>query len=174
MNALSKKVLSTALILCSGFLLAQPKIPIKYYVNNTEFPIENVKFFLVTQFDTITPKIEKGKIKLSKGFKENFSLFVQIDGRTMKIGSYRPATFNQIDGIAVGRITDFSTLKKSWKANNAFRIDKDYEIIIPDSENLLDVIYFDVKNDVNVSGISNYKVYVPTFDFGYEIIATKN
>lgn len=173
MNSSSKKFFLATLLLSCSLSFAQQKIPIKYYINNTESPIEGVRLFMVTKFDTITPKIEKGKMELTRGFSENFSLFVEIDGRTMKIGSYRPATFNEIDGIAVGRITDFSTLKKHWETDNAFKIDKEYVVVIPNHEDITDVIYFTVKNDINISPHSNFIRYAPSFQFGHEVIATK-
>jgi hypothetical protein len=128
---------------------------------------------MVTRSDTIIPKIEKGKIQLKRGFEENFSLFAKINDRTIKIGSYRPATFNEIDGIAVGRITDFSVIKKYWQWENAYVFDNEYVVVIPDAANIIDVIYSTVKNDVNVSLLSTVKTWTPSFQFNHEVITKK-
>jgi len=173
MKSFSKKILFVILILCCSYSFAQQKIDIKYYINNTESSIEEVKVFLVTNTDTIAPKIEKGKIQLPKKFKENFSLFAQINGRTFKIGSYRAVTFNEIDAIVFGRITDFSIMKPHWEKRDSFFIDNQYVVIIPNPESIADVIYCSVKNDVNVSGHSNFIAYSPRFDTSYEVIQKK-
>lgn len=168
-----KILLATFLITCCTLSFAQKKIDIKYYVNDTEHAIEEVKIFFVTTTDTITPSIVDGKIRILKDFKDNFSMFAKIDGRTMKIGSYRPATFNGLDAIVVGRVTDFSTLKRYWEWKDSFILDKKYVFMIPDYQQIADVIYFTVRKDVNISLHSNFTDYEPSYTYGHEIIAKK-
>ncbi len=172
MSLSPKKILAFALLYCS-ISFAQKKIDFKYFENNTELPVENIRVFMVTKSDTITPVIDKGKIQLSEKQKDNFSLFAKINGEIITIGSYRPAYFNQLDAIIVGRITDFSTLKQNWAIENTFFIDKEYLVVIPDSKKISDVIYATVKKDINTSNISNYKTYTPIFTSVYKVIKTK-
>lgn len=171
---LSKRILVASLILCCSFAFAQQKIKVKYYENNIEASIENVRILLVTKTDTIVPKVEEGKIRISSKIKDNFSVFAQIGGRTMLIGSYRPAAFKEFDALIFGRITDFSVLKKHWEKNNTYFIDNQYIIEIPNSSNMTVVVYATTKKDINDSGISNYIVYKSKFTTIYEVIATKN
>ncbi|WP_284653620.1 hypothetical protein [Flavobacterium terrisoli] len=170
---LSRRILLTCLLFCCSFSFAQKKIIVKYYENNTEASIENVRIFFVTKTDTITPKVEDGKIRISSKIKDNFSVFAQISGRTMLVGSYRPATFKENDAIIFGRITDFSTMKRYWETKEAFILDKEYVIVIPNYENVLDVIYCSVKKDVNISQHSNFTKYAPSFTFVRDVIKTK-
>ena len=158
------------LLLIIGISNAQKKIDIRYYVNNTQFPISEVSVYLVTKFDTIIPTIIDGKINLQKKMKDNFTLYTNIKGDIIKIGSYRPKDFEQIDAIAIGRITDFTLLEQSWQDNNTYKIDKEYAIMIPDAERIADVIYCIIRKDVDVSLISNFAKYYPTYSGSYEVI----
>jgi hypothetical protein len=170
---LLKRFFLVNLLICCSLSFAQKKIDLKYYVNNTQFPIEDIRIFLATKSDTITPKLDKGKIYVPKELKDNFSMLAQINGKTIKIGSFRPDMLKNVDAIIVGRITDFSTLKRNWENDSSFYIDKEYLIMIPNSQDILDVVYGMIEKDINLSLNSNFASYFPTFTGSYEVIKTK-
>jgi hypothetical protein len=163
------KILSL-LLLCCFFSSAQKKIGVKYFENDKQLAIENARFFLVTKKDTINLQIIKGKIQVADSMKDNFNLFVELQGRPLKIGSYRPDMFKELDEIIVGHITDFSTFKKSWEFKDTYKFGEGYLLEIPDSNSKQEIIYSLVVRQVNVSLISDFKQYIPVFTNTYEVL----
>ena len=169
-----KRILLVNFIICFNCSFAQKKIDVTYYINNTKLPIENVRIFLVTKTDTIIPKITKGRLQISSELTDNFSAFAQINGKTVKIGSFRPATFEEIDGIIIGEITDFSILKKSWEFRDTYCIGKENLITIPNSQNITDLIFSIIRKDIDVSLNTDVTDFIPAFTSSYEVIKTKD
>lgn len=163
----------SCILLCCFYATAQKKIGVRYFENNKPLAVESTRFFLVTKNDTITIQIKKGKIRLSDTLKDNFSLFVELEGRPLKIGSYRPEMFNELDEIIVGHITDFSTFKKSWEFKDTYTFGDGYLLEIPDAASKPEIIYSLVVRQVNVSLISDFKQYIPVFTNTYEVLKTK-
>lgn len=160
-------------MLFANAAMAQKKLEVKYYLNDTELPLDNVRIFIVTRNDTIDLKIDDGKVHIPKKLKDNFYLYGRFDGKTMKIGSFRPALFNNLYSILLGRITDFSAMKKHYSNNNVYRIAEEYWINVPNSANIGEYVYALAGNYINISHNTDYAEYFPTTTGSYEVVRTK-
>lgn len=152
--------------------MAQKKIEVKYFINNTEQSTDGLKMFIKSDENTIELRPEKGKIRLPKDLEKNFYLYAEVGPDLLKVGAFRPETFEECDGIIVGRITDFSTLKKK-RSGPTFRIGKEYLVTIPEYENISDVVYGLIQNDIDISTNSNFFKYLPTFTHTYTVVKGK-
>jgi hypothetical protein len=142
----NQNILLFLLLIITSFGFAQ-KIPLRYFKNNKEEKNFNSELLITTKKDTIKITANNGEVLFPK-IRDNFTLFIKMEKDTIKLGSFRSETILYITEIVVGRISDFSKLKRYEKYDNTFLMAKIYPITISNFEKAEEVIFgIIVKNE---------------------------
>lgn len=125
---------------------------LRRYLNNDYVADFDVKFYLITNQDTIACKTERSKIVFPI-LKENFHLELEIENQVLQLGAYRPSEFTGIVNIVIGKVTKIKKLTKFKTYPDMYMVDEMYPLTIQKPKKNETFLYCMFESDaVNADG----------------------